>query len=87
MTTKANRRPQMETSEPPLARLLQSTPTGKMRIFCAMSENSLVQGTPTEMATRRLRTFIRKRQNKNQNSEHDLHERRMRDVQVHAHLE
>ena len=65
MTTEANKRPQTETSEPPLARLLQSTPTGKREFLCAMSENSFVQGTPTEMETSYLRTFVCTRQNKN----------------------
>jgi hypothetical protein len=53
-----------------------------------MSENSFVQGTPTERATSRHGPFVRKRQNKNQNSEHEIQERRMRDVQVqHGHIE
>jgi hypothetical protein len=62
MTTKANKRPQTERSEPPLARLLLSTPTGKWEFLCATSDNSFVQGVSTEMAEIHDSTFVRKRQ-------------------------
>ena len=47
-----------------------------------MSENAFIQDTPMEMATGHLHTFVHKRQNKNWNSEHDLHELCMRDVPI-----